>query len=614
MKKILFLLLPVAMFAQPKNYWQQHVDYTMEIDFNTKKHQFSGTQELQYTNNSPDTLYEVFYHLYFNAFQPGSMMDVRSQNIADPDKRVGDRIGNMVKGEEGYHQIKSLLQDGDALDYAVSQTILSATLNKPLAPGKSTKLNMEFSSQVPIQIRRSGRNNAEGIDYTMTQWYPKMAEYDEDGWHPDPYVGREFYAPFGRFDVTINIASDQVLGGTGRLLNRNKRFKVKKQFEHFTEYELVKNKDKKQTWHFVADSVHDFAWAADPDYKLTALEKQGALPNLYFYYLSDYDTTWSKLPKYTSSFFSLMNAQFGQYLYPQFSVIQGGDGGMEYPMCTMLKGTGKLNGLVGVMVHESAHNWYYGMLASNENQYPWMDEGFTSFAEEEILHKMKGSTEKNAHKRAYLNYVYLAKNGEMEPLATSADYFTKNRTYGISAYSRGEIFLSQLRYIIGEEAFNRGILSYYDQWKLKHPDPWDFIKVMEDESDIQLDWYLNFWLNTNKHADYAIDTVYGDTRGMQSIIRLRQKGERPMPLRISIYDNTGTKAEYYIPVASMFGFPDEFDTQIQQPWPWTHPTYELRLKMNKGTIRKIVIDEAGFMGDIDRTNNSWLAEEEKLPK
>ncbi len=605
MKKLLLLLLPISAIAQPANYWQQHVDYTMNIDFDTDKHQFTGTQKLVYTNNSPDTLRYVFYHLYFNAFQPRSMMDVRSQNIEDPDRRVGNRIGGLVKDEEGYQQIQTLTQEGMVLDFSITETVLKATLRKPLAPGESTTFDMKFKAQVPIQIRRSGRDNAEGIDYTMTQWYPKMAEYDTRGWHPDPYVGREFYAPFGRFDVTINIDRKQVLGGTGRMQDRDKHFKKSESFEHYSEYKLTKSKSKMRTWHFVADSVHDFAWAADPNYKVTAMENMGSLPDLYFYYLPKYDSIWDRLPKYTVEFFTLMNKQFGKYLYPQFSVIQGGDGGMEYPMCTMLKGTGKMDGLIGVMVHESAHNWFYGMLATNEAQYPWMDEGFTSFAEEEVLHKMKKSEDVNAHESAYMNHAFLVSKKEMEPLATPGDYFTKNRTYGISAYSRGEIFLAQLRYIVGEETFNKGMLKYYDIWKLKHPNPWDFIKIMEDESDIQLDWYLNFWLNTTKTIDYGIDSVFRTSRGMNTVIRLQKKGEMPMPIRLTVYVKDELPKEYYIPVTSMYA-PSEIEgISTQKPWPWTHPTYDFMLTMTMENITKIVIDENGFTADVDRRNNVW---------
>ena len=215
-----FLLLLSIQFiiAQPER-WQQRVQYKMDIDFDVKKHQFNGNQTIKYTNNSPDTLDRIFYHLYFNAFQPGSMMDVRSRTISDPDPRVDDRIFKLTPDEIGFHKISALSQDGIPLKFEMVETILEVKLAKPILPGKTTTLDMSFSSQVPLQIRRSGRNNAEGIDYSMAQWYPKLCEYDYQGWHANPYIGREFYGVWGDFDVTLHIDANYMVGGTGYLQN-----------------------------------------------------------------------------------------------------------------------------------------------------------------------------------------------------------------------------------------------------------------------------------------------------------------------------------------------------------------------------------------------------------
>jgi len=203
----LFCLASIAGYAQHKDYWQQEVAYEMDINVDAENHQFSGTQKLTYTNNSPDTLERVYYHLYFNAFQPNSMMDVRSRTIEDPDSRVRDRIQKLPDDEIGYHHINSLTQDGNAVEYSVDGTVLEVTLDDPILPGESTVFNMEFNSQVPRQIRRSGWMNKEGVEFSMSQWYPKLSEYDEDGWHPNPYVGREFHGVWGSFDVAITIDS-----------------------------------------------------------------------------------------------------------------------------------------------------------------------------------------------------------------------------------------------------------------------------------------------------------------------------------------------------------------------------------------------------------------------
>ena len=199
------------------SYWQQRVDYNIKIDFNHKNHQFEGQQNLIYFNNSPDTISKVFFHLYFNAFQPGSMMDVRSRSLPDPDRGVMDRISKVEKkkNEIGFHEIKMIQQSGIKLEYHIQGTVLEVKLEKPIMPNQSTDFYLEYISQVPVQIRRSGRNNKEGTDYSMAQWFPKIAEYDKDGWHANPYIAREFYAPWGDFDVSISIHEDYVVAATG---------------------------------------------------------------------------------------------------------------------------------------------------------------------------------------------------------------------------------------------------------------------------------------------------------------------------------------------------------------------------------------------------------------
>ena len=215
MRTLFLLLITAAALAQPQpGYWQQQVDYTMEVDMDVKTFRYSGTQELVYTNKSPDTLKRVFYHLYFNAFQPGSEMDIRSLSLRDPDARVGSRIGKLNKKEVGYLHATSITQDGKALSFEEEETILVVPLAKPLPPNASTTLSMVFEGQVPKQIRRSGRDSKEGVSLSMTQWYPKLAEYDHEGWHTNPYIGREFHGVWGNFDVKLTLDKDYVVGGT----------------------------------------------------------------------------------------------------------------------------------------------------------------------------------------------------------------------------------------------------------------------------------------------------------------------------------------------------------------------------------------------------------------
>jgi len=213
----LFISLLSPMKSQ--HYWQQECNYQIEVELFPQKHRMKGKQKLIYTNHSPDTLYKVFYHLYYNAFQPGSEMDERSRNIQDPDPRVGDRISKLKVDEYGWHKIISLQMNQKPQKFDIEETILEVSLSNPILPGAKVEFEMEFESQVPVQIRRTGRNSAEGIDYSMSQWYPKMCEYDMQGWHANPYVGREFYGIWGDFDVKITLPKSYIVGATGYLQN-----------------------------------------------------------------------------------------------------------------------------------------------------------------------------------------------------------------------------------------------------------------------------------------------------------------------------------------------------------------------------------------------------------
>ena len=263
--KLTFFLVFFLISENTFSYWQQKVEYEIKINFDHKNHQFEGEQKIIYHNNSKDTLNKIFIHLYFNAFQPGSMMDVRSRSLPDPDRRVMDRISKLSKDEIGFHQIYKIQQNGKDLNHHVQGTVLEVDLNKSLLPNQSTDFYIEYFSQVPVQIRRSGRNSSEGIDYSMAQWFPKIAEYDKSGWHAHPYIAREFYAPWGNFDVTIKMHEKYIIGATGILVSKIKEGNFNK-------------------WNFKADNVHDFVWAADPDYRHDILTVPDQGLEFHFYY------------------------------------------------------------------------------------------------------------------------------------------------------------------------------------------------------------------------------------------------------------------------------------------------------------------------------------------
>jgi hypothetical protein len=604
-----------AMGQAPRpDYWQQEVAYDMAITMNAAEHTFEGRQTLIYQNNSPDTLRRVFYHLYFNAFQPGSMMDVRSRTIEDPDERVGSRIAQLEPDEQGYHRIQSLQQNGQALSYEVAGTVLEAKLAEPLPPGEQTTFRMTFNSQVPLQIRRSGRDNKEGVALSMSQWYPKMAAYDRHGWHADPYVAREFHGEFGKFEVSITIDSSYVVGGTGIVQNPQE---VGHGYQD-PEEPLERPASGKLTWQFEADSVHDFMWAADPDYRhdTTKVPNGPVVHFLYQPYTPDtIAPVWERLQSNVVELFQYMNTHFGEYPYQQYAVIQGGDGGMEYPMATLITGDRGPRGLTGVTAHEMAHSWFYATLATNENMHAWMDEGMTVYSSVKAMNHLYDRNRQNALAGSYGGYFQLANKPREEPMSLHADFYHTNAAYGIAAYSKGATFLHQMSYIVGKEAFMEGMRDYYRQWQFKHPYPIDFKTVMERSTGVQLDWYFNLFLNTTRTIDYGIKQV--STTPETTTVTLENHGKIPMPLDVQVTFANGDKQLYYIPLRMMRAEkPNNYDMPrtTLADWPWTHPSYQFSIGTADRNVEAVRIDPSKRVADVRRSNNQWPTDSSKQIK
>ena len=599
----LLLLSSAFLIVRAQDYrWQQRVEYAMDVRLDVATHKVAGTQKLVYYNNSPDTLTKVYYHLFFNAFQPGSMMDVRSRNISDPDRRVADRISKLKDDEIGYQHILALKQDGKEVTYQVDQTILEVTLAKPILPKTRTVFDLKFEAQVPVQIRRCGRDNREGIAYSMTQWYPKLAEYDFQGWHADQYVAREFHGVWGDFDVKIAIDPKFVIGGTGKLQNPEK---VGHGYEK--PGTTVKQPEGELLWHFIAKDVLDFAWVADPDYTHDRVQVPNG-PELHFFYQKNDRTAdnWKKLQDVTVRTFQFLSEHFGAYPFDTYSIIQGGDGGMEYPMCTLIMGEGQFRGLVGVMAHEVTHSWYQMALASNESLYPWMDEGFTDFASSEAQAYIFET--ENPHLPSYQSYFSLVASGLQEPASQHSDHYNTNRAYSAVAYSMGAIFLNQLKYLMGNARFYQGMKRYYGTWKMRHPEPNDFLRVMEKVSGLQLHWYYRYWINTTKHIDYGIgDIVEHDGA---TFVTLQRIGEFPMPVDLLVTYKDGTHEWIYITMSELMGRKPVEDPGVKRtdldPWPWVYPTYTLSIHHPSREIENIEIDPGQVMADINRKNNKVI--------
>lgn len=631
---ILALLFWVNAVQAQTGYFQQQVSYVMDINMDVETNRFVGKQKLTYKNNSPEKLDRLFYHLYFNAFQPNSSMDVRSRELgkqqvngrADWDGRVRDRIRDLKPNEIGYQNIRSIRMNGVPQTFRYHETILEVILKTPILANTTVTLEMDFDAQVPLQIRRSGRDNPQtGVRYSMSQWYPKICAYDKDGWHPNPYIAREFYGEWGDFDVTIRIDSSYKLGGTGVLMNAS---------EIGWGYDqpgtpLKSCKTAKRTWRFKGERIHDFVWAADPEYKhLTKKIKQG--PILHVLYNDqtgkpENDTLWQQLMRAAETVLPYIEKHFGKYPYPQYSFIQGGDGGMEYAMATLIVGPS-----LGTAFHEWMHNWYQMVLGTNESLYAWMDEGFTSYAEDLVsqfytkrssLDDYRDALKKTpdnenlknlietlpeSHAGAYASYYNLAKSTWEEPMTTHADHYNSNYAYSTDAYSKGEVFLEQLGYIIGSDARDSVLMRYYQTWKFKHPDVQDFMRIAEKISGLQLDWYKEYWVNSIKTIDYSIDSLWEENG--KSMIRIRRIGKLPMPIDLKLTFKDSAVQWHNIPLNLMYGYKkQETPTSVkyvqEESWKWTHPTYTIAIDRRLLDLKSVEIDPSKRMADAVRKNN-----------
>ena len=603
---ILFSFIFSLSSAQQNAYYQQSAKYKMDIDVDAENFTYQGKQTLTYTNNSPDELKVVYFHLYWNAFKAGSMMDQRVGGQGkNGDSRLQkdgiSRLASIPKTEEGAQNIHWIKQNGKDLKFEIQETIMKVELATPIKPNSSTTFTMDWDAVIPMQIRRSGRNNREGIDMTVTQWYPKIAEYDYDGWATFDYVGREFHAPFSDFEVNIKIDKNYVIGAGGILENP---LEVK----GYDEKATIKTDDKnKATWKWSAKNMLDFAWAADKDYTVENFTVLDGPKVYYVYQKSDKTKLWSDSKPYITQFFQLMNATFGRYTYPTYSFIQGGDGGMEYGMCTMILGeANSLEGLLGLMVHEGGHSWNQQIMAYNESMRPWMDEGFTSYYENLVMHQILPPKVATANPfvgtlNAYRNFV---KRGIEEPAVWFGDHHDNGGAYSFASYVKGELFLVQLGYIMGEQNLSVTMKEFYNTWKLKHPTDRDLMHIAQKVSGMDLKWFQNYWINTTKTIDYGIKDVKYDANS--TTVTLINNGNIPMPIDFSILTKDKKVINYQIPLnmTHVWKKKDIYgDFATLNYWPWTQKEYTFTIPYNKSQISTLGIDFSQRLADVNMADN-----------
>ncbi len=634
MKKIIYLLTLSLVFnvayAQPDR-WQQKIKYKMDVNVDVNSHIITGKQNIEYWNNSPDTLKRIFIHLYWNAFQPNSSMDVRSRElgkistkqdrkgnpILEWDRRVKDTIMNLKPDEIGYQRVKSISVNGRSQQMKEHETILEVILDKPILPKSKSIFAVDFEAQVPIQIRRAGRNNAEGVRYSMSQWYPKVAQYDVDGWHPNPYVAREFYGVWGDYDVKITIDKNYTIAGTGVLQNPGIGFGYSP-----PGHKPMKPIHGKYTWHFTGSNIHDFVFAAD-SYIHLSKKVRNDLTLRVFYKPTDAktDSAWRNILWMAEKVLPFIEQKFGKYPWPEYVFIQGGDGGMEYAMATLMNKPS-----IGTALHEWMHAWYQHLFGTNESLYAWMDEGFATFAEDHVTdhylrnfannspfindsikkanNKQLADLQKDKpaiHSGSYKRYYALQKTPYEEPMTTHADHFNTNSAYSDASYFKGAVFLEQLGYIIGDKTRDHLMLEYYRQWKFKHPTADDFIRLAEKVSGIELDWYKEYWVNSTKAIDYTIGEIKYENG--KTSIALKRNGIMPMPVDVLLTFKDGTKELHYIPLNLMYGAKPAEDATtrfVHEPWKWTHPEYIFQTSRNLRELKTVEIDPSGRMADTDQ--------------
>lgn len=592
--------------AQKNGYYQQFAKYKMDIDVDAEQFTYQGKQTLQYTNNSPDELKTVYFHLYWNAFKAGSMMDQRIQSQGvNGDGRLQQngvsRLASIPEEEAGKQNIQWIKQNGKNLKFEIQETIMKVELAEPIKPHSTTTFTMEWNAVIPKQIRRAGRNNREGIDMTMTQWYPKIAEYDYEGWHTFDYIGREFHAPFADFEINIKIDKDYIIGAGGILHNPNE---VR---GYNASADIKTDKQGKATWKWTAKGILDFAWAADRDYTVEEFTVIDGPQIYYVYQKSDKTQFWEESKPYVTKFFQIMNSKFGKYAYPTYSFVQGGDGGMEYGMTTIILGEHKtLHRLVSLMAHEAAHSWYQQMLATNESTQPWLDEGFTNYAEDFAIHQLFPPTtpEPNPFLSAIKSYVDFTKTGKEEPAVWLADHHDNGSAYSIASYTKGQLFLVQLGYIVGEQKLSLILNEYFNEWKMKHPTDRDFLHIAQKLSGMDLKWFQHYWINTTKTIDYAIKEVKYDADG--TTITLVNNGSVPMPIDFSVLTKDNKVINYQIPMnmTRVWKQKDIYgDFKTLDYWAWTQKEYTFTIPYKKSQLSALGIDFSQRLADVNPQDN-----------
>lgn len=546
MRKLFLLTFLISIIlAQNTVYFQQDVDYDINVTLNDKDHTLSGYEKLNYKNNSPDTLNFIWFHIWPNAYKNDSTAFAKQ------------------KGSDSKFAQSDLAQRGfiDSLDFTVDgQTVtweshpewidvVKLNLNSPLKPGRSIQIETPFFVKIPNQFSRLGHT---GKHYEITQWYPKPAVYDHKGWHPMPYLNMgEFYSEFGTFDVKITLPKDYRIMATGDLVNGADEYNwldslatVSDSIQSLPEMDFkkwVKSHKKKKikkenfgslntelkTLHFRQNKVHDFAWFADKKWLVQkgelSLDDSTRNVTLWSFYLPKNAGQWKNSIEYLHDSGYWYSRYYGDYPYNHITAVDGdmsAGGGMEYPNITVIASMPSKALLELVIVHEVGHNWFYGILGSNERYHTWMDEGFNEYTNirywqdkyadenerfvisELVQDKLGIGKNLKFSFFEYFSYAMSAKNRDVQPLNLKADEY-KGGNYGLN-YNKTSVFTRFLQHYLGEEKMDEIMQDYYETWKFRHPYPEDVKAIFEKHTDKDLSWYFDGVFNTTDYVDFSI--------------------------------------------------------------------------------------------------------------
>jgi len=533
--RTIILLIPFiaifnfSIFAQGKAYFQQKVNYDIDVTLNDQNHTLKGTIKMDYTNNSPDKLDFIYVHLWPNAYKNTETAFARQKledgntrfYFADESKRGWIRDLDFSVNNKKTTWEYDLQHD----DIAVVR------LPQPLQSGETISITTPFDVKIPSSFSRLGHV---GESYQLTQWYPKPAVYDNEGWHPMPYLDQgEFYSEFGDFDVKITLPSNYVIGATGELqtqseidfLNQKAAQGAKINFKDLNKKaKFPPSASTTKTLHYTAENVHDFAWFADKRFhvmKSGVTLASGKKVDTWAMFTDLEANMWKDATKYLDRSVEFYSEKVGEYPWSHATAVQSAlsaGAGMEYPMITVIGAGGTPRALDIVITHEVGHNWFYGILATNERDYPWMDEGMNSYYEQRYTEKYYPGQDKLGDfipgilanvldaddvELGYGAYQFQARRHSEQPIQCHSAELT-GMNYLLSGYTRPADVLWYLANYLGEENFDKVMQYYYDKWKFQHPQPADFRKIFEDAVNKDLSWFFDDILLTTKQLDYAL--------------------------------------------------------------------------------------------------------------